>query len=381
MSPASPAIQELLLALFGSLTSIVSFVIGPTYDDLFVPELSASTLFPALGVPGGGGLLGGAADFANYLVLNVADPSVALVAAAVGVLYLARATVSAWRAKLDALLPRLVVGVLVSNLTVPIAGAILGLAGAVFPTVAGWDGGEWQRWASLGGNFGLTQYSWDNGAIAFILSFALLSVILLLAIAVAIRNALLGVLLVLLPLFSLLWPIPYLGTLARRGWLWFVELSFLPVVMVIPLELAVGAPTILLLLAYLVVALAAPALVSVAGASLTQAGFPSAGSALIGGIQRGMAAASIAVEGAIRPALPALKAAGVPAAVTGAMERASSRPALLALPAFASEMLGHGSVKLLGHLARGSGFGPAPQGGGSGAGGSWRAGAVRTETR
>lgn len=362
MDLSAAAIQAFLFALFAGLTAVLGVVIAPTYDNLLVPQLSSGALYPALSSDGGTGFLGTAASFSADLLTSVVDPAIALVALLVAGLYLLRAVVAAWRPRLAALLPKLIVAVLVANLTLPLTGAILGLAGNVYPAIAGWDGGAWQSWANIDGPGGI-QYMWDNGAVAFVLTFVLFSLVLLLVLAVAVRNALLGVLLVLLPLFSILWPIPYLGTLARRGWLWFVELAFLPCAMVIPLELAVGSPSILLTMGYFVIALAAPALISTAGASLTQVGFPSAGGALAAGLQRGLAAASVAVQGFVRPAMPALRAAGVPTAITSALERSVGHAAPLALPAFTSEMLGHGSARLFAHLnarGRGGGAGGGP---------------------
>jgi hypothetical protein len=367
MDPASAAIQALLFALFGGLTAILAALIGPTYDNLLVPELSPGALFPALTSSGGSGFLGLAADLSGRLLVDLVDPAIALVALAVGLLYLVRSVAGRLRARLEGLLPRFVVAVIVANLTVPLAGAILGLAGATYPVIAGADGGAWQHWIDIGGP-GLATYSWDNGALAFVVAFVLFSLILLLAIAVAVRNALLGVLLVLLPIFSLLAPLPYAGALARRGWLWFVELAFLPCAMVVPLELAVGASSILLTLGYLVVALASPALLAMAGNSVVSMGFPSAGGAVTGGVQRGLMAASVAAEGFVRPFLPVLKAARVPGSIVGAAERAAGRGAPMQLPAFTSELFGLGSSHLLAHVARHSGLIAAPTGPAKGSG-------------
>ncbi|MGI0053180.1 MAG: hypothetical protein ACREC5_02735 [Thermoplasmata archaeon] len=380
MNLGASAIQVLLLTIFGVSTAVLAAVIGPTYDNLLVPSLATGALYPSLSAAGGTGFLGTAATFSLYLLANLVDPAVGLVAVGVGLLYLVRAFLGAYGTKFANLLPRLVVAVLVANLTLPLAGAILGLAGATYPVVSGFDGGAWQHWVNLGGP-GFVTASWDNGALAFVLAFAIFSVVLLLAAAVAVRNALLGVLLVLLPVVTLLWPIPTLAPLARRFWLWFAELSFLPCAMVVPLELAVGSPSIVLTLGYLVVALAAPSLLSLGAGALTGAGMPSAGGAVAGGIQRGLLAASVVAEGWAGPTGALLKGTAA-AGIAGSAQRSAGRAGPLALPAFSSEMLGHGSAKLFSHLARSAGR--LGRGGGSAGGAdgtAWSAAPVRSGDR
>lgn len=380
MNFGSAAIQALLLSIFGVGTAVLLAIIGPTYDNLLVPSLAAGALYPALGASGGTGFLATSAAFSEYVVASLVDPAVAVVAVAVGGLYLLRAFLGAYGPKLANLLPRLVVAVLVANLTLPLSGAILGLAGATYPVLAGFDGGAWTSWSNIGGP-GFAAYSWDNGALAFVLAFVLFSLVLLLVAAVAVRNALLAVLLVLLPVVSLVWPVPTLAPLARRSWLWFVELSFLPCVMIIPLELAVGSPSVVLTMGYLVVALAAPSFLSLAGASLTNAGMPSAGGAISGGMQRGLLAASMVVEGWTAPFGATLKGVGTGAALAGSVQRSAGRAAPMALPAFSSELLGHGSARLFGHLAHRAGSITRAPGASAVRSGSWGAAAVRREGR
>jgi hypothetical protein len=348
----SEVVQAVLLALFASLTGILWAVTLPTYDDLLVPELAPGVAYPPLLGPGSGGsasFLTLAARFSEYLVANVVDPAVVLVVLAVGAVYLARAVSSSTRTRMESLLPRLVVSVVLANVTVPVAAAILDLAGGVYPVVAGFDGGAWQSWTNLTGIGGL-KFSWDNGLLAFVLSFTLFSLVLLLAIAVAARDAMLAVLLVLLPAFSLLWPIPALAPLARRSWLLFGELAFLPVAIVVPLELAVGAPSVLLLVAYLAIALGAPSLLNVAGAQLGRIGFPSAGAALTGGVERGLASATAGLSSIARPALSSARSAtrGRPAAV--ASSAAVRAPLPFAAPLLAAEGIGRGADALFRHL-------------------------------
>ncbi|HEV2318059.1 MAG TPA: hypothetical protein VGV89_10890 [Thermoplasmata archaeon] len=373
MDLSSGALQALLFALFGTATAALAAVIGPTYDYLFVPELSPGSLFPGLTGTGGGGFLATPATFSIYVLTNLVDPALVLVGVGVGLLYLVRAVLPRPRPELQGLLGRLVVAVIVSNVTLPIAGAILALAAATYPVVAGFDGGAWQHWQNLGG-FGLLQYSWDNGALAFVMAFVLFSLVLLLAVAIAVRNALLGVLIVLLPVFTILWPLPIVGTLAKRGWLWFVELAFLPCVLVIPLELAVGSTSVLLTTAYLLVALGSPALLQITASSLVKAGWPSAGGALTGGIQRGLAAASVAVEGAVRPGTAALRTSRRAGTIGAALERSAQRPGALAIPALTNELLGHGSARLFRHVAAHV----RPARGGLRAGRGWSAPALRS---
>jgi len=351
--PRSPvAMKALLFALFAALTAVLGAILASTYDSLLVPELDASSLYPSLTASGGGSYLSLAASMSTYLVTDLVDPAVGLIGLAVGIAYLGRSFLGRFGVAVEPLLARLVLAVLVANFSLPIAGAVLGLAAATYPVIAGFDGGAWRHWTSLAGR-GSISFSWDNGALAFVVTFALFSVVILLAAAVALRDALLAVLLVLLPLFTLLWPIPTLAPLARRAWLMFGELAFLPCIMIIPLELAVGSSSVLLLLGFLIVALASPSLVSLAGAQLTQSGFPSAGGVIANGIQRGLGVASSAVGSFVGPVGALAKGssgAGQLAGSTGRALGGSAFPA--AVPLVAADVLGRGSAHLLDHLRK-----------------------------
>lgn len=364
----SPAgVQAILLATFGVAIALLAKVLAPTYQYLLVPSLQPGALYPSLTAAGGTGFLALGARMSEYTLVALVDPAVTLVAIAIGLLYLVRSALGRHRPELEGLLPRMAFAVILANVTLPIAGAILGLAGSVYPVFEGFDHGAWESWANVTGN-SLLQYAWGNGALTLVIEFVLFSLLLLLVAAVAVRNALLGVLLVLLPILTLLYPIPTLRPLARRAWLWFAELAFLPCVMIVPLELSVGSTSIMMTMGYLVVALGAPALLSIAGASLTGAGFPSASGAITGGIQRGLAVATLAAEGVVAPIAAPIAGAGVAGAVGAATRHASSAPAPFALSAFGSHLFGQGTSRLLRHLA-----GP-----GKGAdGGAWSAPAVR----
>lgn len=356
MDWSASAIQALLFGIFGGLTAILAAVLGPTYDNLLVPELAAGTLYPD---PfGGASFLSGAVAFSVFLLGNVVDPAVALVGFGVALAYLGRSFFGRWAGAVEPLVARLVLAVVLANFTLPIAAALVDLGGSVYPLVAGWDKLGWEHWQNLAG-YGELSFSWDNGALAFVLTFVLFTLVLLLATAVALRDATMAVLLVLLPAFTLLWPVPVLAPLARRGWLLFGELTFLPCVLVVPLELAVGAPSVLLLVGYLTVAVGSPALVSLAGAQLTSIGFPSAGAAVSGSTQRGLAVASQSGRGYLTPfgSTGGAASKGRAGAATGAggvagsAARAFGSAALPAsIPLIASEFLGRGAAHLLSHL-------------------------------
>ncbi|MCI4323007.1 MAG: hypothetical protein L3K03_03145 [Thermoplasmata archaeon] len=348
MDPSS-ILNGWLFALFAVLTAALSAVIEPTYDYLLVPLLQPAALFPSLGASGGSGFLATAASMSTFVLGSLVDPAIALVAVGIGLLYVVRASFGPI-AKLANLLPRFVFGVVLANFSLPVAGALFGLAGATYPVLASFDGGAWETWTNLGG-IGFLQFSWDNGALAFVLAFVLFSLILLLVLLVAVRNAMLGVLLVLLPIFTILWPIPTLAPLARRAWLWFGELAFLPCVMIIPLELAVGCPSNVLLVGYLVVALGSPALLALAAGNLTAAGMPSAGGALVGGVQRGLSALSVGATAWARPISAALPAGAAAGRLAKGVGEALERPFPGAIPAAAGAVLGHGVDHLLRHVA------------------------------
>jgi hypothetical protein len=360
-------VQAILFAMFSVFTLAVDAVLLPTYNNLLVPELDASSLYPALSPsgPSSGSFLSLAAQFSNYLLVDLVDPLVVVLVLLIGIAYLLRASFRRFSPKLENLFPRLLIAVLLSNFTLPIAGAILGLAGATYPVVAGFDGGAWRDWTNLFG-FGGLSFSWDNGVLAFVVSFLLFSVVLLLAIAVAVRDAMLAVLLVLLPICTLLWPIPTLAPLARRAWKLFGELAFWPCVAVIPLELAVGSSSILVLLAFLTLALGSPALISTAGAQLSGIGFPSAGPVLGAGVERGLMQASRSVTGYLSP-LSGTRSPSAASAAAGAASGGTALPAAMravggaaraaggsafpaALPVLAGEFLGRGTAHLVQHL-------------------------------
>jgi hypothetical protein len=352
-STISEIVQVVLFVLFSAITALVAAVVGPTYDNLLVPELSPGALFPPIGSvsPAAGNFLAPAARFADFLIVSVVDPSVALVALAVAVLFLARASVARWSAMFDGLLPRLVLAVVGANVTVPIAGAVLGVAGALFPVIAGWDGGSWQHWVNLAG-WGEIQLSWDNGAVAFVLSLVEFAAVFALVLAIGLRDALLAVLVVLLPMFTLLWPFRPLSPLARRAWLLFAELAFLPCVTVIPLELAVGSANPVILVGYLGVALASPFLLSVAGTNLVAFGFPSPGNLLHQGTQRALSSApsgaTAPFSSALSPASTAPGSAGRAAAVS--LKAAGTASAPLAAPLAVGQLLGQGAARLARHI-------------------------------
>lgn len=345
-------VQAILFLLFVDVTAIVAAIIGPTYDQLLVPELTQNALYPPLLGPGGasGGYLAAAGHFSSYLLADVVDPAATLVALGVALAYLSKPLVARWSQAFDGLLPRLVIGIVGANFAVPIAGGLLEVGGALFPIVAGWDGGAWQHWVNLAG-WGEISFSWDNGALAFVLSLVEFTVVLALVLAVAIRDALLAVLVVLLPIFTLLWPLRPLSPLARRAWFLFAELVFLPSVMVIPLELAVGSPTPVALVGYLSVALASPFLLSLAGTHLVAFGFPGAGGTLASGLARGTTSAPTVAASRWSPAANTARSGGtVGSALAGAVRVGGSAAAPVAAPLAAATLVGHGAAHLVRHL-------------------------------
>lgn len=345
-------IQAILFLLFVGLTAILAAIIGPTYDNLLVPELSSRALYPSLlgSSSDPSNFLAPAAHFSAYLLTNVVDPAITLFALGVAVVYFAKVWVSRWAYQLDGLIPRLVIAVLGANFTVPIAGAVLGVAGSLYPVIAGWDGGAWQHWVRLAG-WGEVSFSWDNGALAFVLAFAEFMLVFALVVAIGVRDALLAVLVVLLPIFTLLWPLRPLSTLARRAWLLFVELAFLPCALVVPLELAVNSPNPVMLVGYLTVAIGSPYLLSVAGTHLVAFGFPSGSGQLTSGVQRGFSTAPSAATSAPSPVVNALSSRGsFGPAVRASVQAAGSAAAPAAAPLAVSQLLGHGALHLVRHV-------------------------------
>jgi hypothetical protein len=347
-------IQSILFLLFAGLTAIVAAIIGPTYDNLLVPELSPGALYPPIGAsgPGPNNFLATAAHFSTYLLANVVDPAITLVGVGLALVYLSKALVARWATALDSLLLRLIVAVIAANFTVPIAGAVLGVAGGLYPVVADWDGGAWQHWVNLAG-FAQVSYSWDNGALAFVLSLVEFAAVFALVLAVGVRDALLAVLIVVLPILTLVWPFRPLSPLARRAWFLFGELAFLPCVLVIPLELAVNSPSPVLLVGYLAAAVGSPYLLSVAGTHLVAFGFPSGGASVQSGVQRGLAVAPQGAGASFGPAAETVRSQGAGGrAAFGASRVAGSAAAPAAAPLAVAEVLGHAGLHLARHLPR-----------------------------
>lgn len=365
-------VQAILFGLFAGLTAALAAIIGPTYDNLVVPELQVGQLFPPLGPvgPGDPTYLSQAAKFSSFTLATLVDPLIAVVAIGIGCVYLAKAVWPRSPAWADGLIARFVVAVVLANFTVPIAGGILGFAGAIYPGVAGYDGGAWQHWENLAGN-GEFSYSWGNGALTFVLAFVQFSLVLLLALAIALRDALLSVLLVLLPLFTIVWPIRPFSTLAKRGWLLFIELAFLPCVLIVPLELAVGSPNVGLLVAFLSIALASPFLLSMSGTSLSSFGFPNVGSTLSNGVERGLASASKGPVSGVQAfsSSGGGGSGGAGAALQGSSRSLSGASITAAAPIAVADAIGRGAAHLARHI-RGSmetstrRFAPVDRGGG-----------------
>ncbi len=347
-------LQAILFALFSALTAIVAAITGPTYDNLLVPMLQTGALYPAFASTGGSSdYLSAAIQFSSYSLGTVVDPAIALVGIGIALLFLARSVVSRWAEPLSGLLPRLVIAVIVANFSLPIVHGILDVSGALYPVMAGWNGGAWQHWVNLGG-VGEVRFSWDNGALALILSALEFAAVLALVLAVGIRDALLATLIVLLPIFTMLWPLRPFSSIPRRAWLLFLELAFLPCVLVVPLQLAVGTPSPVLLVGYLGVAVASPYLLSVAGTQLVAFGFPSSGSTLAGGLQRGLSITSSSASAVATPSANALAASGPSGrALAGAVHAAGSAAFPAAAPLAAGSVLGHTALHLLRHLPNG----------------------------
>ena len=349
-------VQAILFALFSVGTAILNFVIQPTYDNLVVPELSASTLFPSIAHPGAaGGFLTTAVQFSEFLLGNLVDPAIVLVLLGIALLYLLRSFSTRIGGRVESLLPRLVIALIGSNFSLPLVASALDLGGASFRLVSSFDGGAWRHWqniAPLGG----TVFAWDNGILAFVVSFALFALVLALAVVVALRDALIAVLVVLLPLFTLLWALPPLSVLARRGWALLVELTFVPTVMLVPLELAVGAPNVLLVLAYISIAVGSPYLISVAGSHLGGIGFPAAGSVLNGGLQRGLTVASLGLQSHVNSFDPGVSASARSVGSGGLARGFASQLGKAPLPAGlvlgAGHLVAQGSRQLLSHIRR-----------------------------
>lgn len=347
-------VQAILFALFAAGTAILNVIIQPTYDNLVVPELSAPSLFPSIAHPGANaGFLSVAVRFSEYLLGNLVDPAIVLVLIGLAGLYLLRSFSARVGSRLESLLPRFIVAVIGANFTLPLTASALNLGGATFRLISSFDNGAWRHWVNIVPAGGVA-FTWDNGVLAFVVTFALFAMVMALATLVALRDALVAVLLVLLPIFTLLWALPPLASLARRGWSLFIELAFLPSAILIPLELAVGAPSVLLVLAYLSIAVGSPYLISISRAQLGGIGFPSAGGALTGGLQRGLAVATLTTQGTATTLSPALSSTGRAAQAGSALRSFAGHLGKAPLPGGlalgAGQLVTHGSRQLFQHV-------------------------------
>ena len=355
-------VKAVLFALFGALSAAVSLAVEPTYDRLFVPEMSPSALFAPWT---GGGLFGGAVRMSSFLLVNVVDPFAVLVIAGVGVLYLARASLPSLAGRLQDLGPRLLLGILIANLAVPLAQVIFLLGAAVYPVFYAYQGGAWQSYANLVGPAGLSV-AWDNGLLALIGALALLGMTLLLAFLVAFRDALLAVLLVLLPIFTLFWPWPFASSLASRGWKLFVEMTFLPCFLVVPLALAVGSQSVLIVLALFGLALGMPSLLSLGGRGLGALGSPSPAGFVAAGLGRGPGMGVDSVGGVAQHGTRSFRSS-FPRGGAGARPTAPWPSAALGPASAVVWGIGEGVGKLAHHLGSAANRHLGHGGGGSGA--------------
>lgn len=289
-----PIVQAILFALFGALTAAVAVVTAPTYDNLFVPEMSPASAFASWT---GGNVFAAAVDLSNTLLTELVDPLAVLVIAAVGFLYMVRSVYPS--PKLTGLAPKLLFALLVANLVIPLTSVVWQLAGGVYPVFYEYGGGAWRSYSNLVGP-GAVDLSWDNGVLGLVVSWILFGLVLLLAFLIAFRGALVAVLLVVLPPLTLLYPLPGARAIARRAWILFVEMAFLPCFVVIPLVLAVGSGSVLVTLGLFAVALAMPQILSSSGTAISHAGFPNTSFTVAGGLTQGAGTAQETATGWLR---------------------------------------------------------------------------------
>ncbi|MDE1819223.1 MAG: hypothetical protein KGJ23_02765 [Euryarchaeota archaeon] len=350
-----PIVKAILFAIFGTLTAAVTVVTGPTYDNLFVHEMDPTNAFA---VWQGGNVFAQASLFSNTLLVELVDPLAVLVILAVGFLYLARAVHPSPR--LAGLAPKLIVGILLANLVLPITSALWQLAAGIYPLFYDYGGGAWRTYANLVGP-GAINLSWDNGVLAFIVSWVLFSMVLLLSFLIAFRGALVAVLLVLLPVLTLLWPIPGASSVARKAWVLFAEMAVLPCFVVVPLVLAVGSTSVLLTLGLFAAAIAMPQLLSVSGSAISHAGFPNASFAVGSGLIEGAGSSQGTASGLLARSSSSFRQAAArpedPASSQGGETSASSAHSSRTPRRSASTPRGSGST--FGSGGRGALAGPA----------------------
>lgn len=323
-------VQAVLFALFAALNVLINTVIGPFYNNVFVPEMDPQALYPSyMAASHSSNIFSAGAAMSDYVVVNLVDPVAVLVIVVVGVLYLLRASLPGKSQVWTGLAPRLVLGVLLSNIVLPLSWLLWSLAALVYGPLFSYGGGAWQDYGNLVPIGGIS-FSWDNGVITFIVSLVLLSLVLALAFLIAFRDALIAVLLVLLPPLTLMWPIPPLSGFARRAWRLFGEMAFLPSLVVIPLELAVGSPSVLMVGGLLAVAVGMPMLITQVGASLSSSGFPHVGSITTSGVSGGYDKATRASSSTMRSGMAGFSEGLHPPGSTGGKaalltERSGSR--------------------------------------------------------
>jgi|GEM_PF-4772658 hypothetical protein len=341
--------SALLFALFAALTAALAAVLTPIYDNLFVPEMAPGQVYAPL-TGAGGGLFPAASRLSSFLLVSLVDPFSVLVLVILGGLYLLRASLPERFARFEALAPRAVIGILLSNFVLPLAQVLWNLAAAVYPVLSTYEGGAWEHFSNIVPEGGLA-FSWGNGALAFVLTLGMFILVLGLAFVVALRDALVATLLVLLPPLTLIWVLPPLASYAQQVWKLFAEMVFLPSLLLVPLLLSVGAPSILLVYALFTIAVGMPHLISRAGASLVGSGFLTAGGwgggELSGGVRglrsEGRRGGAAAAGGLLQ---------GIRAPSSTSFSASSGPPRLGPTPILSASSLAWRAGQGLGHLGR-----------------------------
>lgn len=292
-------IVNTVLTLLFAIFNIFAWVTAQqTYDNLFIPEMKPYNLFPSLLNGNQKNLFSASASLSNYILINIIDPILIILLLIIGFIYLGKVFLPSWNEKFRELIPRFVIATVVANFTVYISGIILEFGLATYIVLYGYGDKNWQHFGKL---YPLFVTPWGNNSLLeFILKVVVIFTIVTLSMVIAIRTSLIAVLIVLLPIGSIMWIFPQTRQYAKKIWVIFIEMVFLPFFVLIPLILATSINDtdtygFLLTTGMLLIAAGMPYFISNYGGSIAHMGMDKVSSFINYGLSTGMSLSSMPI--------------------------------------------------------------------------------------
>jgi len=297
----SNIVNEVLSAIFAAFNGLAWLAAQQTYNNLLVPEMSSSFLYPTIIKGNQTGFFMYAYYFSSYILFSIVDPLLVIVLLGIGFLYLSKVFFSQNSERFKDLIPKFILAVILSNFTNYISSIILEFGYSLYSTIYTFDGSKWTNFQNI---FPIYSTPWTNNALLeFILKVIVLFTILAIAIIIGIRTGLLGVLIVLLPIASVLLIFPQTKSLGKKIWIVFIDMAVLPFFVLIPLILAVNVNNInttgfILATGLLFISAGMPYFISEYGNSVFHMGFDKASNFINQGFNASMNSLSLPVAAA-----------------------------------------------------------------------------------